>query len=463
MNQQFLLKIFSGPHVGAEIVLKDGLYVIGLDDDCDLIFHDQNLADKHLTLTINSGQLAVAPFGKEVVRVNGDRIPEGQQFEMEPFAIVTVGTTHFSVGPEDEKWPMFFLPDLMNPNPGEEPVEDQNQAEAQQTEDADEDVDSDEEQEDEDQDQEAAPKKRGRVRFAAVAVLVALVAFFFLTNDQGDQAHAGEQAQELSPTERIHEVLARLELANLNFYQKENRQLAISGYVVANQIKTELTRELKKISPSMAIDIWAIDVLLDSVREVLVIYQLDLEVASLGQGDIVIRGFSEKAEPVLNAVRTILADIPGVEAITNEVVTWPDMLNFFARELRETNLIDLVKLELHSEKRLVVKGFLSDAQRQRWNAVLAAYRAKFGEVLEVSEQFNRIEPVARKRRSANRDLNVEITGVNVGKLRYVTTASGDKLFEGSKLPGGQTIKTITGNKLVLDHNGEEFEYRIGGS
>ncbi|MBF0201655.1 MAG: hypothetical protein HQK66_10150, partial [Desulfamplus sp.] len=47
-----LVKIFSGPHLGAEIPLLPGTTVIGSGGSCDLIFQDSTVAERHLAISL---------------------------------------------------------------------------------------------------------------------------------------------------------------------------------------------------------------------------------------------------------------------------------------------------------------------------------------------------------------------------------------------------------------------------
>ncbi len=72
--------VFSGPHVGAEIVLLDGTYSIGTDDSCDIIFKDTFLAPKHAQLDIISDKehgfsLKVIPLEGDIW-VNNEQVPK---------------------------------------------------------------------------------------------------------------------------------------------------------------------------------------------------------------------------------------------------------------------------------------------------------------------------------------------------------------------------------------------------
>ena len=48
-----VLRIFSGLHIGAEIELTEGVYVIGTDDSCDLILSDSSLKARHAALRVS--------------------------------------------------------------------------------------------------------------------------------------------------------------------------------------------------------------------------------------------------------------------------------------------------------------------------------------------------------------------------------------------------------------------------
>lgn len=52
-----LLKIFSGPNIGAEVPLQDGVYVLGSDDDCDLVLADHFIAPRHAQLELSGGKV----------------------------------------------------------------------------------------------------------------------------------------------------------------------------------------------------------------------------------------------------------------------------------------------------------------------------------------------------------------------------------------------------------------------
>ncbi|MGC8718462.1 MAG: FHA domain-containing protein, partial [Thermodesulforhabdaceae bacterium] len=38
------MKLLSGPHLGAEVALDPGAYIVGSEDSCDLVLMDSSLA-----------------------------------------------------------------------------------------------------------------------------------------------------------------------------------------------------------------------------------------------------------------------------------------------------------------------------------------------------------------------------------------------------------------------------------
>ena len=75
------LRVFSGIHLGAEIELEDGAYVMGSDDSCDLIFGDSSLVVRHAVLRVTSSekgpQVTVEPLDGPVT-LNGEALQQEQ-------------------------------------------------------------------------------------------------------------------------------------------------------------------------------------------------------------------------------------------------------------------------------------------------------------------------------------------------------------------------------------------------
>ncbi|ABM30007.1 type III secretion system inner membrane ring subunit SctD [Nitratidesulfovibrio vulgaris] len=60
-----ILRVFSGPHTGAEVVLPPGDHVIGTEDSCDIILSDGGLAPRHVSIGVTAG----VPGAPSTVRI----------------------------------------------------------------------------------------------------------------------------------------------------------------------------------------------------------------------------------------------------------------------------------------------------------------------------------------------------------------------------------------------------------
>lgn len=72
-------RLFSGPHMGAELVLPAGSQLVGSDDSCDIILQDSSVASRHANIAIGfSGDgvpsVRVTPLDGEVL-LNGAPLP----------------------------------------------------------------------------------------------------------------------------------------------------------------------------------------------------------------------------------------------------------------------------------------------------------------------------------------------------------------------------------------------------
>src|SRR5687768_7650645 len=108
-SADWLLKIISGPHQGAEVALRPGRLVVGSHAECDLVLHDVLVAPQHFALTLENGRVSVEPLEGRVY-ANGKRLSAASP--VPEFGFVTVGTTHLVLGPGAARWPLLSPADV---------------------------------------------------------------------------------------------------------------------------------------------------------------------------------------------------------------------------------------------------------------------------------------------------------------------------------------------------------------
>lgn len=108
-DQSWKIRILSGLHAGAELVLPDEPTTLGRGEDCDLALDDAQLAERHIELTPVSGRLRLRLLdASSAAHVDGKAV-EGE-IALAPFQIVTIGGIHLAVAPAREEWPRLDTP-----------------------------------------------------------------------------------------------------------------------------------------------------------------------------------------------------------------------------------------------------------------------------------------------------------------------------------------------------------------
>ena len=114
-NPNYKLKVVAGVHKNAELVLDTNTeYKIGSSDECDIIFIDDGVKEEHLTLCLSGDSARLKKNGAQVF-LDGKPLNEAETV-LESFQIITVGEAHFTIAPENEKWP-FLEPPVLELNP----------------------------------------------------------------------------------------------------------------------------------------------------------------------------------------------------------------------------------------------------------------------------------------------------------------------------------------------------------
>ena len=77
-----------------------GRWIIGSDPECDVILSDDGIAPHHVTLVVSDDRIDLVDINGDV-SVDGERV-EGEEARVKPIQMVTIGATHFALGPPGE-------------------------------------------------------------------------------------------------------------------------------------------------------------------------------------------------------------------------------------------------------------------------------------------------------------------------------------------------------------------------
>ena len=163
------------------------------------------------------------------------------------------------------------------------------------------------------------------------------------------------------------------------------------------------------------------------------------------------------------------------------------------RTIRHADAVEAVLLPLLKEADLAfvqvrflpgkveLAGRFDVAQRIRLDGVLDKARAELGVpvVFDVVASFEKKRPQAEVRREAAAPQQAEagdvpapqaddmpeirVTGVTLTPMRFISLATGQRVFEGGLLPGGYVLESIGVKELKLRKDGRIIVYRLRGS
>jgi type III secretion system YscD/HrpQ family protein len=455
--RHYVLKIFSGPHVGAEVALGDGRFTIGQADDCDIVLSDATLAGTHLRLALEAGRLHVTPVDG-TVQLEG-RTLEGES-AVEPFQILTLGTTHLGIGPAGKGWPKLSLPAIytggVEAAPTPAPAEGRPADNARTGEHA---------------AAATAPpagaavpageRRAGRLaRTGRALVAVVALAFLLVPTTPWQEAARPEPVAPPPPPTPLERTLAVLDEMGMNgrleAQATSDGRISLTGYVDRGVTRALLQERFARASLPVVMRVWADEQLVTSAEQMLAALGHDLDVASAGSGSLMLRGFLRTEDDLRRVIDNLKRDIPGIAGVDAEVQTAEAAAAWLGAAIAAEGLDSGMRLVIR-DGRFVAEGALSADDLLRWQEVRRAFRDRFGSRLILVSEVKEVEKGAQPP-----GVELAIRAVSLGDNPYVTLDDGQKYMIGSRLANGWIIRDIRPDRIVLLIGDRETIYYLGG-
>lgn len=309
-SSEWILKIISGPHQGAEVTLRSGRVMVGASSECDVVLHDVLVAPQHFALTLDGGKLTVEPIEGPLF-CNGKRIAASAP--VPAFAFLTAGTTHLVLGPAGVRWPLLSVADV--PELEKAPAT-SGQAKSESV-------------------QEEAPaatpggkktpkpptpEQRRRAWWTAgiggVLLLVWVILWF-------KWAPHSTVAPQISLRDRAEQVLRAFPEARGVKLLEQGDRLVAKGFVPSDSAQREVTAAFRDDAPEVTVRIWSTPRMVETMRSLLAARNLNVEIAASPDGEVRIRGVVSSAGDWAHARQTLLSEVPGLETFADEVIIAP--------------------------------------------------------------------------------------------------------------------------------------------
>ena len=418
---QWLLKVFSGPHRGAEIVLTEGEHLIGGGDECDIILEDPSLAPQHARILVQGDAVTATAIDNAKIYLDGNQVGDAR---LQPYQYLTVGSTHLSVGPEGEDWPSRELPTITASESQQSELSESDSSESENKQPEETPADSENQPKSETasrtETREEKQRSGGTVRWiVSLLVLLLLIAggIVVLASTGFFDTETPEVTK--ASQEDLEKVVREIAPDSTVQISERDEMFSAAGYVMADDTARELEDALIAADPAIDIaDIVNMEDITSGVQGLLNVRRLQqLKVAAKKPGEIVVSG------------------------LVDDLSDWEKAKNEIARRSPVT-LDDRVKDR--EGKSVVPTPEVEDPQPKELNSP----------VPPVTEP----ETAAVQESQSDDPVRVPLTvrDVTIGRTKFLTTSTGADVREGSIVAGGFTVKTIASDHVILSKDGEDF-------
>lgn len=463
MDNAFILKVLSGPHLGAEVSLAAGEYRIGRDADCDIVLTDRSLAAEHALVVVGPDGLRVQPLAGEVL-INR-QLHEDAARLLPFFTMLAFGTTVVTVGPEAGDWPLLTppLPGIASEEAAGPPPAEAGPPRGIEVAPLDAPLVPGE--------QKPLPVPRhGRSLSARQITVFSLILIALAALPLGGrlgqqtplsaegETNGADGREAADPAALIRARLIELgQASRLTVEPDGNGQWQVRGYVESAAERQAAQAGLDELDLPIRYAIHADEQLEAAARDILVALGRRLDQVSVEAGVLTLGGFIPEASDLQRAVDIVGRDVTGLRAIRNEVFTERAMLDAMRRRLAEENLAGSVRLDLDRGE-LVARGRVSSERAEEWEALFAAFDQEYGRfgIPLVSQVMRVVDETAAPEQV---QLDIRAAGGFDGQS-WVMLADGQKYLVGSIVADGWRIERIDPDAVHLSRAGRRYTHAL---
>jgi len=478
------LRIFSGPHLGAEIILPPGEHLVGSDDSCDIILSEGLVSPRHALVRIipvqdDSPQADIRPVDDTVLIDQSPAAADGTPWS--PGSPCLLGSTMLAWLPAEdtaEAWQELIAhlakpadstdrqatAPLASDTPAVEAGTDQAPTELANADS----VDS----------ATTPPRPRSRTAGKIIRALVVLLCLGSLAvSYEFSTRPTGVSQQELT------EILNESGFTSLSV-QRDGEILEVRGEVADDHERARLLRLAQSLQSPVQLDV---HVRADRIGAIAFAFNsqgLFPEILKTKESNgYQVRGYMRSSQVEDAAFAAALEDFPAnMRPLLVRDIIHADAVDVALRPLLARAGMDFVSTDYHPGM-VIFSGTFSEAQR----IVLESVMSETQQALGVPVPFRIVaatqvtltraatpanttsampmaapSPMATEPSEASIE-GLQVTGVTLSPMRFISVHTGERVFEGGLLPTGHTLESIDDKELRLRKDGVVTIYRLRGS
>lgn len=485
-----LFRVFSGPHLGAELVLPAGEQLVGSDDSCDIILQDSSVAARHAVFAVGIAEekisVRLSPLDSEVT-LDGKAVPpDGADIpERTPFFL---GLTCFAWALPDESadaWrqvaarlqerrsaspegkaetppvpveeDVILLDDALPPSAAEK-LADANAvgnglwAKLRSL----------------------PPRKLGLL----FLILLGLCGLTF--SYEGRVPDAGKRVKE------IQQIVTKNGFTTLGV-TPQGQGVVIRGVLINDAERAKVLRLAQGVHYPVYLDVTVRGDRVDAVASAFASRGFSLAVLEKTddpQDGLSVSGYMKDGLVEERAFSAVRDDVP----VLRDEALWSRL----SRSIRHADAVEAALLPLlkaadlafvqvrYLPGKVELAGRFDVDQRRRLDEALDRVRAQLGGpvVFEVVASFEKPRPQdeapgeAAPAPSSSEEggtapsddvSGFQVTGVTLKPMRFISLSTGRRVFEGGLMPGGYVLESVGVKELKLRKDGRIIVYRLRGS
>ncbi|MCY4472101.1 MAG: type III secretion system inner membrane ring subunit SctD [Kistimonas sp.] len=518
MAESWTLKLFSGPHIGAEITLDPGTWILGRHPECDLVLADDALSERHIELKVDkeSVKLKSLQSGNNIY-LSGES--QGTDCTLSPYEIVLVGGLYLAIGHAGQTWPELSVsgpllapgngqksqvsppsepqdtsasktdvkapdktlsdggadsipvledevhPEVGDPEFPEFPEPDMSQANTQPT-------------------SPASPEKPDLVaQLQAVAaeaiakamrwcrenalllggsglatLLALLVAsFIWLWTLTDPEVIAREN---ITPAQQAEVIIGDMNLPDIKLASLPDESVLVSGYITDNTVREKLLGALDTAQVPYSFRAVVMSDMRATAAAVLEQHGFGHMSVALDTtpGSLVLSGYAADTEEAERVRNTLMEEVHGLRFLADQVEYQATRIKTLRTLLKENGLAQTVQL-LETPDKVILRGKLNNVtQGYKLKEVVQSFRKKYKNRPELH-----IDASLPSTDMGSMQPLLAIRSISLGQVPYVILQNGEKYLRGAKLANGYILENINLEYLTLRLGDERIKYFIGGS
>jgi type III secretion protein D len=430
-DRVYLLKILNGIHGGAEVELHPGQYVIGRNDECDIVLGDDGIEQEHMVLTYNpAGQLAVAAKTGEFL-IDGNPVESGE-IGLDIHQIVSIGQIHWAVVEQGDGWQPGDLQALVTKDTAVPESEEEEEAPAEETE------------------KKIDKKIILLKRWWPLGALGGLgLLFYYVTYTISNFPIQNNELQ----IERLKKIFEELNLPEPTISINSEGIMEVVGYTKLEAEKQRVLEKLNTMPSWVQARIFAGETIITSCRIVLARLAYAIEPVYTERGTILLKGFIDAKRDIEIIINRLKQDVGGLQNIQERLWILDDVVPELIGIIKSNELEESVRIEVEDGYPTAV-GLLAKQKEENWKEARMTISQIFGDDFILR---NKIE--AAEKQLPGKVL-LPITGVTLGKHPYITMTGNRVYFVGSPLKNGLIISEIRPDRIVIDKSGRKYYYDL---